>query len=547
MARLPRGVSIEHDMFIAGFQTRLAELEDFMMREVCRRDSIADELRLENEALKSAAPHAVGSLVPTGNWSTAVPVAVPVAAPVAGDHIAERLSTIPTVPKESIGSAGSVEGTSSSVERRMSVVKSLVALHKLWKQTGLAEPYIEADWYSANGLFANLARSTPFESLTLLIIVVNAIWVAVDLDYNTSSRLFEALWIFPLMESLFCAFFCCELFIRLMAYRRISFAMHDLWFLFDFFLVVLMIFETWLLQIYLQLGGRGDDGMLGRATVLRLLRLTRMARAMQAVPELKTIVRGMLAGVRSVGIIFILLSGITYVFAIILRQLTRDTEVGAVRFSSVPKACYSLLIEGLMPDNSVMMEELSHETWFLGVVFFFFILLAAWTIMNMLIGIICDVVRSVAESEEDRRELQGMTTKLERMLRSIDSFDGTISKRDFGKFMSAQETMKALSVAGVDVLALIDEVEGMFSEVPALRLSVEELAEIVGQFRSNHAATTRSIAGLRTILRSQADKSLEAMEEIRDLVKALRPNDGSLRLRSSWRSRPSHQRRPDFI
>eukprot|EP00448_Togula_jolla_P033853 CAMPEP_0170620520 /NCGR_PEP_ID=MMETSP0224-20130122/28103_1 /TAXON_ID=285029 /ORGANISM="Togula jolla, Strain CCCM 725" /LENGTH=322 /DNA_ID=CAMNT_0010946701 /DNA_START=275 /DNA_END=1240 /DNA_ORIENTATION=- len=269
-----------------------------------------------------------------------------------------------------------------------------------------------------------------------------------------------------------------------------------------------------------------------------------MARTLRAVPELMTILLGLMAGIRSVVITLSLLLMITYVFAIVFRQLTDETELGSIHFPSIPGSCYSLLIEGMMPDNAAMMGELGDDSWVLGTVFFFFIFLAALTIMNMLIGILCDVVQRVSESEKDRSELEDMTMKISEMLKVIDqNFDGYISKAEFGELMANAETMKALHRVGVDVLALIDDVDGIFEQLPGTRLPVTEFADVVSQFRANHAATTRSIAGLRKMLRNQTEKIMKQMDEIHEVVREFKPiGDGpgllSVGLRSDVSSRP---------
>eukprot|EP00448_Togula_jolla_P030105 CAMPEP_0170639324 /NCGR_PEP_ID=MMETSP0224-20130122/39584_1 /TAXON_ID=285029 /ORGANISM="Togula jolla, Strain CCCM 725" /LENGTH=194 /DNA_ID=CAMNT_0010969663 /DNA_START=16 /DNA_END=597 /DNA_ORIENTATION=+ len=137
------------------------------------------------------------------------------------------------------------------------------------------------------------------------------------------------------------------------------------------------------------------------------------------------------------------------------------------------------------------------------------------TLMNMLIGIICDVVRSVTESQKEQNELVDMTSKISAMLFSMDAdYDGFLSRAGFGKFMHHEGTMKFLHDVGVDVHAVLDEVEGMFLN-PNDKIGVEDFADVVGQFRKNSAATTRSIAGLRKFVHSQTDQIKESMEEIR--------------------------------
>merc|ERR1712194_306513 len=108
---------------------------------------------------------------------------------------------------------------------------------------------------------------------------------------------------------------------------------------------------------------------------------------------------------RSVALTFSLLGAITYVFAMTFRSITTNSEGGEEYFSSVPYAIYTLLIEGVMPDNAELMDRLLDEKWYYAALFFCFLFLAALTLMNMLIGILCDVVSGVSSAERERAQV----------------------------------------------------------------------------------------------------------------------------------------------
>mmetsp|Transcript_22505 Transcript_22505/g.49704 ORF Transcript_22505/g.49704 Transcript_22505/m.49704 type:complete len:557 (+) Transcript_22505:38-1708(+) len=515
---------LDHGALHEGMMLRLAELHSYMTAEVEKLGVHLKELHGENEKLKAVGLRSVGcptkALISESGKLAQLQPDAPLVTP-------REVATL----QDYISGDTSEKSLESALQKtQVSVVWSLRALRRAWRLAGFNEPmYKDEGWYISSSFFAKVARSAWFESLTLFVIVLNAAWIGIELDVTRD----DERWIFLLVDNLFCLFFSFELVIRFRAFRKTSFAISDAWFLYDLLLLMIMILETWIIPVFLLLAARRGFSKNGGALalrLLRLLRLTRMVRGMRMVPELRTIVRGMIAALRSVGIALTLLLGITYVFAIIFRQLANDTEIGDIHFSSIPMSCYSLLIQGMLPDQAMMMKQLSEEDWLLGLVFFLFIFVAPLTIMNLLIGIMCDVVRHVAESQKEHTELQAMTMKIEDMLRSNDpSFDGAISKSGFGKFMSSANTMKSLNDAGVDVLALIDDVEGMFDQLPGLRLSVEEFAEVVGQFQANHGATTRSIAGLRKIVRTQTEKIMQSMAEMTGMMKDLRDPTSSTR------------------
>merc|ERR1719160_1641898 len=100
--------------------------------------------------------------------------------------------------------------------------------------------------------------------------------------------------------------------------------MKDGWFKFDSLLCVFAAFETWLLPSMSTRGGLPIETSMLR--LLRLLRLSRMMRLLRKCPELLTLIKGMIAAVRSVFSTLVLLVGFMYVFAIIFRQQTKGNE-----------------------------------------------------------------------------------------------------------------------------------------------------------------------------------------------------------------------------
>ena len=88
-----------------------------------------------------------------------------------------------------------------------------------------------------------------FERITMTVIFLNAIWIGVDIELNHADVLAEADPGFIAAENLFCFFFSAELAIRFLLYTRKIYALRDTWFLFDLFLVLLMIVETWFMPL----------------------------------------------------------------------------------------------------------------------------------------------------------------------------------------------------------------------------------------------------------------------------------------------------------
>merc|ERR1719359_763182 len=104
--------------------------------------------------------------------------------------------------------------------------------------------------------------------------------------------------------------------------------------MFDFFLVVLMVIETWGMPLLLMMlnkeGGADGLGQLSTLRLLRLLRLSRVgrvARLLQFFPEILMMVKSIFAAMRAVLCTFAMLLAMLYLFAIIFKARCEDTEI----------------------------------------------------------------------------------------------------------------------------------------------------------------------------------------------------------------------------
>eukprot|EP00928_Gymnodinium_smaydae_P041457 TRINITY_DN28053_c0_g5_i1.p1 TRINITY_DN28053_c0_g5~~TRINITY_DN28053_c0_g5_i1.p1 ORF type:complete len:574 (+),score=77.45 TRINITY_DN28053_c0_g5_i1:104-1723(+) len=476
--------------FRDGLAGRLAEVENYARAEVDRLESLLASLREESgrvSATLDGAGSKVGALVDEPQKAGSSKVE-----PDPDSPVSCRRSPEP------VRAGMSVKALHLNVDAQ--------AVKAEMKQASQRPVRKIADFYHEKGCFQYIAKSNWFEYLTLAIICCNAVWLWIDLDYNGASSLIEAKIIFQIAEHFFCTFFTVELFIRFMAYRHKIDSLKDCWFLFDLVLVLMIIIETWIMTIVLSLTEGNGVGGLGNASVLRclrLLRLTRIAKLMRLLPELMTMVKGMAAGIRSVLVTSVLFGAITYFFAIVFKSLTTGTTVGEQYFGSVPEGAFTLVVEGMLPDNGALLTTLGSEKWYLGVLFFLFVSLASITIMNMLIGVLCDVLSTVSADEKERIELSLMETNLRRYLNIVDEdHNCNLSKTEFEAMFANEQARSALQRGGVDVCALADDADIIFDGREHSEVSFEEFMELTMQFRTNNASIIRSVSSLRRLTRS---------------------------------------------
>merc|ERR1719387_1953193 len=131
--------------------------------------------------------------------------------------------------------------------------------------------------------------------------------------------------------------------------------------------------------------------------LLRLLRLARMVRLLRGLPDLLILVRSMGAAIRSTSTVMVLLGIILYVGAIIFKmQLSEMTW-----FSTIPRSICWLFFAATLGDNILQVFlEIYVINWFMALVYLVMVFLCMFTLLNMLIGILCGVVDQVSQASK---------------------------------------------------------------------------------------------------------------------------------------------------
>lgn len=358
--------------------------------------------------------------------------------------------------------------------------------------------------YKEKGLCSRLASSQWFMNLTLGVIALNTVWIAVETDYNKAAVLCEAPMIFQVVDNLFCTFFSFEILTRFFAFRRKRDAFRDGWFVFDAVLVLLMVWETWVVvAMYLATGGGGAGFSAGHSSIMRILRIfrltrvARMARLLRGMPELMILVKGMLEGIRSVSATLLLLVFIIYIFAVMFTQLLSGTEVAAGCFDTVPEAMNCLLLEGVFTEQAEFIRKLLEADWKYYVFMLVYLLFASMTVMNMLIAVLCEVVSVVAQVDKEENSMKELKFKITELAHSLGVADGEqfITKEHFSKLTENPEAMRSLHEVGVDVIALLGLADFIFRDGDRLLLS--DFMEVVLQFRGSNTATVKDVVDMR--------------------------------------------------
>mmetsp|Transcript_37206 Transcript_37206/g.71530 ORF Transcript_37206/g.71530 Transcript_37206/m.71530 type:complete len:670 (-) Transcript_37206:184-2193(-) len=369
------------------------------------------------------------------------------------------------------------------------------------------------DLYAKKGFAQCLARQDYFEKVTLLVIACNAIWIGVDTDQNSANILLDAQPLYQIIEHCFCIFFAFEWTIRFSAFKDKKTAFRDAWFAFDSLLVVFLVTETWVMSAIVLLMGEGTTigkiSILRMARLLRLSRMARMVRLFRAMPELLILIKGLAASLRSVVFTLIMLLSIVYVFAIAFKQLCDGAEC-ETEFSSVLETIHRLWLHGALMDNiQELTDSLEKEGFFMLVLFYIYLLLTALTMMNMLIGVICEVVSAVAATEKEALMLAHVRDQMRTIVATGDrNEDREISKTEFLELLQKKKAADILQDVGVDVIGLVDVADTIFEARPEdagedRNLSFAEFMNLVLDLRGSNTATLKDITDLRRHMNSR--------------------------------------------
>jgi len=317
-----------------------------------------------------------------------------------------------------------------------------------------------------NSICGSIAKSKKFEYLTLSIIVLNAGFIGYNADYSARFEAPENLYDctgfkpsecyqFIIFENFFAVYFTFEVVVRFFSYRKKSDMLRDGWFIFDSILVLMMVIETWVLPI---VGASGPLAQMSILRLLRLLRITRMAKLMRFFPELQIIVKGMVAAVRSVLCTGILLVCILYVWAILFTSeyhqgdLADDDDNVAGKasalFGSMGKSMRHLFIMGTILDDLTLCCNYirsSDTPWTMLACFIIFILISSFTMLNMLIGILCEVVCATGEGERKQNSEMHVREAITDLFVGMDKDgNGEISREEFMSMKRDNHVMSAL-------------------------------------------------------------------------------------------------------
>lgn len=393
-------------------------------------------------------------------------------------------------------------------------------------------------YFSDETLCGRLAQNRFFEYTTLAVIVFNALYLGYDCDYNArwgkpDDLYASSLWGFKVMDNFFCGFFTVELLIRFFGYKSKPQSCQDPSFLFDLFLVTLMIAETW---IFAFIGSMDFLKQVSILRILRLFRLLRMGKLLRYLPELKLIVTGMLAAMRSVSCSVVLLLLVLYVFSIIFTQeyhqgkLADDdedlTEVGNL-FGSFGKSMRHLLSMAVILDDITACTNAirTSENIPMLLAFCVCVIISSFTIFNMLLGILCEVVEATSDRERSKEESKLINESMMSFFEQMDlNSDGLISRDEFLSMRNDPKIMESLAKLNINHEAFAKYTSLLFVPVndqPPKALKYTDTIKLIMKLRPGQTVNCCDFQYLRHSLSRAYEDMYNHIAEIEALVQEM--------------------------
>lgn len=363
--------------------------------------------------------------------------------------------------------------------------------------------YDVAVYYHDTGVCQEIARNENFANITLLVIATNAVYMGVSADHNKAENLAETALPFIIFDNVYCIYFAAEWLVRFCAFRSKLDCFKDAWFQFDTAVCVTMVLETWIMasieSIYGSSGGRLPTAPI---RLLRLLRLARMVRLMRYFPEVMTMVKGVKKAFRAMGSALLLLICLVYMFAMIMHMIMKGQEDVALHWERLPDCMLTLLLDGTLLDGiGYRVREFLDLHSFIGfTIFMLFVLVSALTVMNMLIGVLCEVVSRVAAKEKEDADIRIMKSSILTLLQRLDSDgDGLLNSEELEEMLADEDAVVVLRELGVDTEYMMNYTHMLFETHDGL--SVAHIMEIILAQRADRETKVKDLVDMQFFLR----------------------------------------------
>lgn len=219
--------------------------------------------------------------------------------------------------------------------------------------------------------FLNVRNSNFFNALVIFVIIASAVYAGVS-SYNIPS---EYVFFLEIADYSITIFFVIEIAIRLVSEKKITDFFKDGWNVFDFIIVILSL---------VPLGGQSS------VFVARLLRIIRVLRIITVIPSFRFIIESLIKTIPRVGFIALLMFIFVYIWGVIGTMFFGETDPD--RWENIGVALLTLTQVATYDDWGAIMRDVIEVHPWAWIYFVTYIIINAVVLLNMVIGVIVDVM-----------------------------------------------------------------------------------------------------------------------------------------------------------
>jgi voltage-gated sodium channel len=268
------------------------------------------------------------------------------------------------------------------------------------------------------GTCKRIADSSRFQIFILGVILVNAVVLGLETYQGIERDAGNAL---EAVNDLCLGIFVIEIVIRIAAHgRRPQDYFKSGWNVFDFLVI----------------GGALLPGLRENATALRLLRLLRIVRVVSIFPDLRFLIRGMVASLPPIGSMAMLTSLLIYIYGILGWILFAATDPD--NWGNIGEAMLSLFVVLTLESWPDIMGEVIDDHPWAWIYFVSYVLIASFLLINMVIAILINSLEEVKAMEGIEKHLdnrraerasaeevdgQGAAERLARIREALDELE----------------------------------------------------------------------------------------------------------------------------
>ena len=246
-------------------------------------------------------------------------------------------------------------------------------------------------------LFIKIRNNNLFEAFVVLVILVSA----VSIGFRTFDEEMQVYLVYlNYLDYFITLFFLVEILIRIIAERNILKFFKQGWNVFDFSVVVISLVPI-----------ENSETVL----LARLIRIFRLMRLISFIPQFRILIEALIQSIPRVGYVLLLMFVVFYIYAAIGSLLF--SEIDPLRWGNIALAMLTLFqtatLEG-WPDLLYAAFEVYPWSW---LYFVSFIIIVSLIFMNMIIGVIIDVIsrRNDDEAPENIKLLEEINSKLDQL------------------------------------------------------------------------------------------------------------------------------------